>query len=164
MVGPGGRVLALEVDEQLAAEARRNLSGTPIVEVRHGNGTAPLGETFDAILINAGVTHARDEWLDAVRPGGHLVLPLTAAIPQTTIGKGPLLRLTRAGEDAFDVKLVTLVAIYSAVGVRDDALGAALGKALMGGLFAPIKRLRRDRHEPGPTCWLHGPTSCFSTA
>jgi hypothetical protein len=25
-----------------------------------------------------------------------------------------------------------------------------------------VKRLRRDTHEPGSSCWLHGDGFCFS--
>lgn len=41
-------------------------------------------------------------------------------------------------------------------GLRDETLNSAIGGALMKGPFAPVKRLRRDSHEPGPACWLHG--------
>jgi len=49
--------------------------------------------------------------------------------------------------------------------LRDDALNARVGKALMGGpmQWASVKQLRRDAHEPSSSCWLHGPTSCWST-
>ena len=56
-----------------------------------------------------------------------------------------------------------MVAIYSGIGLRDDALNETLGQALRQALFPPIRRLRRDAHEPGATCWLHGSTFCLST-
>ena len=90
-VGPQGRVLGIEVDPDLAAAARRNLADRPWVEMRHGDGAGPLDETFDAILINAGVTHPLPAWLDALAPDGRMIVPLTATTPaMTTIGKGPL--------------------------------------------------------------------------
>ncbi len=164
IVGPSGRVVGIEVDEALAAGAKRNLSSRAWVEVRHGDGTGPLAEPFDAILINAGVTHPRDEWLDALVTGGRLALPLTATFPQMgPIGKGPMLLLAKTADGGFDVRVLTLVAICSAVGLRDDALNAEVGKALSRGPFAPPKRLRRDAHEASAACWLHGPTFCLST-
>lgn len=163
-VGAGGRVGALEVDEALAAEARGNLAAFPWVDVRHGDGSAPPGGPFDAILVNAGVTHPLDIWLDALVPGGRMVMPLTATSPQMrTIGKGFILLLTRTGEAVFDVRMLGFVAIYSAVGLRDEALNATLGQKLMKGPFMPATRLRRDPHDPSPSCWLHGPTCCLST-
>jgi protein-L-isoaspartate(D-aspartate) O-methyltransferase len=113
--------------------------------------------------VNAGVTHPRDGWLDALATGGRLVMPVTAAIPQMgTIGKGPMICLTRSADGSFEARTITFVAIYSALGLRDQALNEAIGKALTKGAFIPLKRLRRDPHEAGPTCWLHGPTSCLS--
>jgi protein-L-isoaspartate O-methyltransferase len=66
-----------EVDEALAVEARRNVAPFPSIEVRHGHGSAVIDEAFDAILVNAGVTHPLDVWLDALAPGGRMILPLT---------------------------------------------------------------------------------------
>jgi len=167
-VGPGGHVVAIEVDGTLAAEARENLAATPWVEVRHGNASEPLRETFDAILINAGVTHPLNSWLDALASGGRMVLPLTATMPAMgpTIGKGLVLALTLTGAGEYAARVLSVVAIYSAEGVRDDALNGAVGAALMDG---PIKwnavtRLRRDAHAISDACWLHGPTCCFGRA
>lgn len=164
VVGPTGQVLAIEVDEALAAEAKQNLSSEANVEVRHGDGTEPLAGPIDAMLVNAGVTHPRDAWLDALTDGGKLVMPVTMALPQMgTIGKGPMFCLTRSADGSFEARTLSFVAIYSALGgLRDAALNEAIGKALTRGAFVPLKRLRRDPHEVSPTCWLHGPTSCLS--
>jgi protein-L-isoaspartate(D-aspartate) O-methyltransferase len=162
-VGPAGRVVAIEVDEALASEARQNLAAYPWVEVIHGDGTAALDGPFDGILVNAGVTHPQDSWLDAVPAGGTLVLPLTATSPQMgPIGKGFMLALKKADDGAFDVRIITIVAIYSAIGLRDEAMNAAVGKALMRGMaLPPGLRLYRGAHEPGATCWLHAAGFCF---
>jgi hypothetical protein len=56
-----------------------------------------------------------------------------------------------------------MVAIYSLVGLRDDAMHAALGKALMTGGLMKVARLRRDAHDAWPGCIVHGPTICLST-
>ena len=69
----------------------------PWVEVRADAAAQPSGETFDAILVNAGVTHPLDSWLDALAPGGRLILPLTATGgAMGNIGKG-LVFLVRRG-------------------------------------------------------------------
>jgi protein-L-isoaspartate(D-aspartate) O-methyltransferase len=165
-VGPSGRVLGIDVDDSLAAEARVNLASMPWVDVRHANGTSAFGESFDAILINAGVTHPLDSWLDALAEGGRMILPLTATAPAMgPIGKGPLVLLTRAGAtDVFDARTVGFVAIYSAVGLRDESLNERLGQMLTRVPVPPLKHLRRDRHDATDTCWLHGATSCLSCA
>jgi len=165
-VGAGGRVVAFEVDEELAAGAQDNLASMPWVEVRHGDGSTPLDGAFDAVLVNAGVTHPLEHWLDGLAAGGRMVLPMTATMPAmgSTIGKGLALLLTKHDVAELAVRMIGFVAIYSAVGVRDEGLNASLGKALMGGpaQWQRITRLRRDIHEPSSACWLHGPTWCFA--
>jgi protein-L-isoaspartate(D-aspartate) O-methyltransferase len=162
-VGPSGRVTAVEVDEALAAQAKANLARMPCVEVVHGNGTQPLSQPFDAILVNAGVTHPLDGWLDALAPGARLVLPLTATMPAmgATLGKGLTILITRS-LDGLSARPISFVSVYSAVDVRDAQLNQRVGQALMRDPFPPLKRLRRDPHEPGPSCWMHGSTSCFA--
>jgi protein-L-isoaspartate(D-aspartate) O-methyltransferase len=162
-VGSSGRVVAIEVDEALAAGARANLASMRWVDVRHSDGTERHEQPFDAILVNAGVTHPRDEWLDALAPGGRMMLPLTATMPQMgPIGKGFMLLVTHEPEGGFAVKPFTIVAIYSALDLRDETMNAALGQAMMKQPFPPVKRLRRDTHEPSSSCWLHGATWCLS--
>ncbi len=164
-VGASGRVTAIEVDEALAREARANVADRTWVDVRHGNASEPLAGPFDAILVNAGVTHPLGWWLDALAPGGRMVLPITGAMKAMgpTIGKGLLTLITKRDEATFDVRTVTFVAIYSAVGIRDEVLGDELGKAMARMPFPPLKRLRRDPHDRGDSCWLHTADCCFST-
>jgi protein-L-isoaspartate(D-aspartate) O-methyltransferase len=164
-VGASGRVLGIEVDRDLADAARANLSMYPWAEVRHGNGTGPIGETFDAMLINAGVTHPQPAWLDALGPGGRMIVPITAGMPAMgPIGKGLLLLLTRGADRAtFNARIAGFVAIYSGIGLRDPAVEPEIGKALMRNPFPPLKTYRRDSHEPGPACWLHTEHGCLST-
>ena len=164
-VGPAGRVLAFEADAALAEDARVNLAFMPWVTVRAESSTGPLDGTYDAILINAGVTHPLDAWLDALAPGGRMILALTASMPAMgPIGKGFAFVVTRNAED-FAARISGFIAIYSAIGIRDEALNGALGKAMMAGpqRAMAVTRLRRDAHEPGPGCWLHGAGFCLSS-
>jgi protein-L-isoaspartate(D-aspartate) O-methyltransferase len=165
-VGPQGRVVAIEVDDSLASEARTNLSSLGWVEARCGTGVELGSESFDAILVNAGMSHPHDTWLRALRPGGRMILPLTTPV-QGTIGKGLVLLISSTGRpDALDVRVVALVGIYSAVGIRDESLaarlGAAMGTMLMPGQWPALMALRRDRHEPSASCWLHDETFCLT--
>lgn len=163
LVGPTGYVLALEVDHMLAQEAMQNLAALAWVDVRRSDGTGQLDGMFDAVVIHAGVTHPLDAWLDALVTGGRMILPLTATMPQMgPLGKGMTLQLTKGDDGAFSVRSLNLVAIYSAIGVRDESLTATIGAALMRGPFVPAKRLRRDPHEPSASCWLHGKNFCLS--
>ena len=172
--GPAGRVLGIEVDPALAVSARTHLADWPSVEVVEGDGRDLRGNVFDAILVNAGVTHPLPAWLDALAPGGRLVLPLTATMPgMGPIGKGLLVLISGTpgtpgpgnvdpGPRPFDVRMLTFVAIYSALGLRNDEANRALGMALQRNPFPQLKSLRRDAHEPGPACWLHTPEMCWS--
>ena len=56
--GPTGRVVGIEVDADLGDRARRALSDLPWAEVWTGDARTLADETFDAVLVNAGVTHA----------------------------------------------------------------------------------------------------------
>ena len=163
-VGSQGRVVGLEVDDALGARSRENLAPMPWVEMRNGAGAPIPGETFDAILINAGVTHPQPAWLDALAPGGRIVFPITVAMPQMgPIGKGLLLAATCTDDPAvLTLRLVTFVAIYSAIGLRDDAVNVELGKAMQKSPYPQLKRLRRDAHELDASCWLHTPGGCLS--
>ena len=160
-VGPSGRVVAIEVDSSLATQARENLSSMPWIDVTHGDALGPFRDSFDGILVNAGVTHPLDSWLDALAPGGRMVLPLTVAM-SGTIGKGIVVQIVKGADGQFAASFVTMVAIYSAVGLRDDALNRGLGQVLRTNPFPKLRRLRRDAHDQTASCWLHGSGCCFS--
>ena len=166
-VGATGRVLAFEIDGPLATEAARRLRSRPWAEVRHGDASAPLPESFDGILINAGVTHPLDPWLDALAPGGRMLVPVTTTMPAmgSTLGKGLILLLAKDETGSFTARVITVVAVYSALGIRDPAMNDTIGKALMAGpvRWATVRRLRRDAHEPAPSCWLHRAECCISS-
>jgi protein-L-isoaspartate(D-aspartate) O-methyltransferase len=166
-VGPSGRVVAYEVDELLAAEAWQNLAYMWWVDVRHGDASV-LHETFDAILVNAGVTHPLDAWLDALMPHGRMIVPMTSMIPAmgTRLGKGLVWVLTKAEAPSLAARVIGLVSIYSAIGVRDEALSEKLGKAMMAGPgpWQAVTQLRRDAHEPSASCWFHTDRCCLARA
>ena len=77
VVGPSGSVVATEIDPDLAARARANLSEYNNVQVHSADGGEFDPGECDAMLINAGVTHPHPLWLDRLREGGRLVLPIT---------------------------------------------------------------------------------------
>lgn len=162
-VGARGRVVAIEVDPGLADRARQNLIDAPWVEVRHGDAGGAFDESFDVILVNAGVTHPLASWLDAMSPAGRMVVPITAAFGPGPIGKGPMILLSKQEvSDALAAKIIGLVAIFSAICVRDEATNRLVGQALSRGPFVTLKSFRRDAHAADSSCWLHSPHGCFS--
>src|SRR5262249_44791432 len=125
-VGSTGYVRALEVDDLLASEARCNLATFRWVDVRSEDATRPLDTKFDAILVNAGVTHPQETWLDNLDSRGRLVLRLTAtvaAIP-TTIGKGRGLLVAREPDGSLVPPMLTVLPTYCG-----RALGGPAGDA-----------------------------------
>jgi protein-L-isoaspartate(D-aspartate) O-methyltransferase len=162
-VGARGRVTAIDVDGGLAAQARANLASMPWVAVHQGDGTAAL-EPADALLVNAGVTHPLAGWLEALRPGGRLIMPLTTSgIPGmgANIGKGVVVLIAREA-DAMTARVVTFVAIYSALSIRDRTAEARVGEALKRMPFPRLTAFRRDPHERSEECWLHADTWCLA--
>jgi protein-L-isoaspartate(D-aspartate) O-methyltransferase len=166
-VGPSGCVTAYEVDELLASEARQNLAYMSWVDVRHGDASA-VDATFDAVLVNAGVTHPLDVWLDALTPRGRMIVPLTSMMPAmgTRLGKGLVWVVTRGETVSFAARTIGLVSIYSAIGVRDEALSEKLGKTMMAGpgQWQAVTTLRRDAHQPSSSCWFHTDRYCLARA
>jgi len=163
-VGSSGRVLAVEADESLATAASVNLRSTSCIDVRTGTAAEPLGELFDCILINAGVTHPLDVWLDALAPAGRMVFPLTTSPVTGTISKGLVVHLAGDAEGGLAARLLMPVAIYSAVGIRDAGMNEPLREAFTRNPFPTLKRLRRDAHGTSPECWVHRAGFCLSTS
>jgi len=165
IVGSTGSLVAIEIDEGMAAKASANLASMPWVNVRHGDGARVAGP-FDAILVHAGVTHPQESWLDALTPGGRLVLPLTVTLPgMGTLSKGVMVVIERAASgDGFRAEVASFVAIYSAIGLRDEEIGSRLGLAMRRTSFPNLTHLRRDPHESTPDCWLHTDRFCLSMA
>jgi protein-L-isoaspartate(D-aspartate) O-methyltransferase len=162
VAGPGGRVVASEVDSALAARAQTNLSRYPNVTVASGDGAEVDPGVCDAILINAGVTLPLPAWLDRLREGGRMVVPLTFATGGT-LGKGLVAKITRAG-DEFAARVVSFVMIYSCTSARDPQLDPALAKALSTGALLKWTTVRRDPHPADETCIVHGAEVCLSSA
>jgi len=163
VVAPTGRVTAAEIDPMLAGQARANLTRYSNVQVVEGDGCIMDTGVRDAILINAGVTHPRESWLDNLRHGGNLVLPLTVEFGIVHVGKGMVLHVSTV-ESGYAARFLPVpVMIYSCSSLRDPQFGSLLGQAFMSGTFGSVQTLRRNSHSPEPSCWLHMSTFCLST-
>jgi len=162
LVGPGGSVASSEVQPDLAARAKNNLSGYPNVTVFAGDGAAFDPGECHAMLINAGVTHPSPLWLDRLREGGRLVVPLTMATTPT-VGVGVMAKIVRQG-NRFLAQMVTPLAIYSCTTMRDAQRESLIKAAMTTGKLMNLKSVRRDVHQPSDTCLVHGDDVCVSSA
>ncbi len=156
IVGPLGKVTGIEIDRKLAARARANLAHDPQVEVIGGSGAELALNGIDGLWVNAGASHPLDCWLDALAPGGRLVLPFT-----TKRGNGIVVRITR-NASGYAACVVSLTQIFACAGARDDEAATRLARTLENGLWHEIQSLRRDEHEHDESCWLHGAGWCLS--
>lgn len=95
----GCSVVAIDARPDLAPRARENLSGYAHVVVDTGDAAEFDPGACDAMLINAGVTHPQPIWLERLREGGRLFMPLTVAV-SATIGNGIMLKFVRQYGDA----------------------------------------------------------------
>jgi protein-L-isoaspartate(D-aspartate) O-methyltransferase len=162
VVGPEGAVVASEIDPDLAARARENLSTYSNVEVHSADGGEFDPGECDAMLINAGVTHPHPLWLDRLREEGRLVLPITFATSET-LGAGLMTRIVR-GVNGFSMRGVTPVGIYSCKSVRDPELDPLVRSALTTQALLKMQSLRREPHEQEDSCIVHAKGICFSSA
>ncbi|MGH7090240.1 MAG: protein-L-isoaspartate O-methyltransferase family protein [Stellaceae bacterium] len=162
LAGASGRVTAIEYDPGLAARAAANLASMSHVRVIAGDGTRLAFDPADVIYVNAGATRPADPWLDGLREGGRLILPLTAhGFPQTDARRGAVFRIERRGEE-FLARRISPVAIFPCEGGRDEASEKALAAAFDRGGAERVTRLYRSDNLPEEDCWLRAPGWCLA--
>jgi protein-L-isoaspartate O-methyltransferase len=123
IVGPAGRVTAIEIDSRLAERARANLARAwPQANVVAADGFAyRAGDPVDAIVVNAAVTHLASPWLDSLHAdNGRLLVPLTNANLW-----GAFLIMTRRGP-RYPVRFASRTGIIPCVGGRNADAEARL--------------------------------------
>lgn len=116
IVGPKGKVRAIEYDVLLAQQAETNLHGYRNVEVIDGDGCRDVGGKADVIIVHAGFTRPHQVWLDALRRGGRLLLPLTGHS-----GEGTVIRIRRL-DKGFEAAAIRGIALYPGEGRGTTAL------------------------------------------
>jgi protein-L-isoaspartate(D-aspartate) O-methyltransferase len=167
IVGPTGRVIAVELDPELCARAQQNLRRWKQVEVRHADGTRQPGEGVDVVWVHGGVTHPQPRWLAAVAPGGRLAMPLTAVRPASRIRRvvrdhgGRILFLERRPA-GFAARFDDVCGMQALLGGRGAARQERRRHAYERGDVRSVRSLRTEPHAEGASCWLHREGACLS--
>jgi len=157
LVGPAGKVMAYEIDQDLAARAAANLAPWPNISVNAQSATDGLLPACDIVYVSAGATRPPDAWLDALRPGGRLLFPLTP-----NVGLGGMLLVTRATTTSFDARFVQPATFIYCEGARDSSEGDELAKAFALGTWRQVKSLQRNI-PPDDSSWYAGDGWWLST-
>jgi protein-L-isoaspartate(D-aspartate) O-methyltransferase len=156
LAGPTGKITAIEIDAGLAEKARAALMPWPQTVVIHGDGANLSFEPADLIVASAGTTHPLPSWLDALKPSGRLMFPMTAT------RHGGMLLVTREAADSFSARFLCQVGFIDFSGARDPDTGRRLAVALARDSGRAVRSLRRDHHAKGRACWLHSEGWCLS--
>jgi protein-L-isoaspartate(D-aspartate) O-methyltransferase len=159
LVGPTGRVTAVEYDGVLAARARTNLAAWPQVEVVATDGTLHDPGHVDVVIVFAGATHPASLWLDRLAEDGRLLLPLTAAD-----GRGFLLKATRRGTQ-FEAASLGPCGFFPCYGLRNNEAAERLARAIRDLKGSPVPIIALHVGAPpevadhlwyaGPGFWLN---------
>jgi protein-L-isoaspartate(D-aspartate) O-methyltransferase len=144
LTGCEGRVIAYEIDEELARRAQGNLARYAHVEVISGDATQAVDlPNLDVVVAFAGVTHVPERWLSNLSDAGRMALPFTGEDQW-----GFMMLLERAG-DTFPVRSLALCGFYHCGGARrsdeEKALTAALKAAR--GKLGDLAQYHRGRPE-----------------
>ncbi len=161
LVGPTGRVTAIEVDPALAARALANLVPWPQAEALVADGFVHHPDPpAHAIVVNAGVSSIPQAWLDGLAPGGGRLL-----VPLTVGWEGGFLLITRPATStaAWPVRYVSRTGIIPCVGGHDPEADARLAAAFARSHLSAVQSLRRAPELPNATCWLVGDGWWLST-
>lgn len=176
LIGLTGQVHAYEIERDLAARTAGNLAEMSWVTVHSRSGTIPPLPACDILYVNAGATRPLDIWLDALRPGGRLLFPLTGADAGRKAGPGGMLLITRdrieesaavaqAAEvqTRYGARFVSTAAFINCIGARDNETGRRLTAAFRKQNWTHVQSLHRD-NNPDDTCWFAGAGWWLSTS
>jgi len=159
LVGETGRVTAIEYEPALAARAAANLAGYPQVRCLEGDGSRLPLDAADVILVNAGASRPLDLWLDALKPGGRLILPLCVLfnLPDgTPMTRGGIFLIERDA-DGFAAAYKSQTGIYPCFGAQNSESEDSLKEAYRRGGMEKVRRLQRTNDVAAETCWASGP-------
>jgi protein-L-isoaspartate(D-aspartate) O-methyltransferase len=97
-------------------------------------------DPVDLIIASAGATHPLLSWIDALKPGGRLLFPMTT----DRGGPGAMLLVTRRAADEFAARFLCRAGFIDLKGARNQKASRRLEAALDRDRGAAVKSLRRD--------------------
>jgi protein-L-isoaspartate(D-aspartate) O-methyltransferase len=140
----------------IAAQATANLRPLRQVTTISGDGSQQELDPADAIVVNAGVTHPMPEWLNKLRTGGRLLLPLTSS------GNAGAVLKVESLSRGFRAAFIMPITIFPCTGARDSKAEEAIAQAFRRGGAKRVRSLRTDRHTVSGSCWMHCENYCLS--
>jgi protein-L-isoaspartate(D-aspartate) O-methyltransferase len=156
MVGPSGHVDGYELDAPLAERAATNLRSFGRVRIHSGNVLEHALPPADAIYVSAGATHPDRTWLDALKPEGRLLFPLTGS---NNFGGMLLVQRKPAG---FAARFISAAGFIPCEGVRDPETANRLVAVFAAGGKESVRALHLDI-SPDSSCWFAGNRWWLST-
>jgi protein-L-isoaspartate(D-aspartate) O-methyltransferase len=141
LVGPSGKVIAYEIELELARRAVENLTPWDNVEVRTASGVGDNLPHCDAIYVNAGATRPVAGWLDALNEGGKLLFPLVG-----TGGAGVILLVIRL-QDSFAVRVIGYCSFVPCRDAFEATEAANVTAAFYSGLWKARSLIRNNESD-----------------
>jgi protein-L-isoaspartate(D-aspartate) O-methyltransferase len=157
LVGESGVVDAYEIEPTLAKRATENLAAFPNVTVHARSGAEGTLPACDILYVNAGATEPLNIWLDALRPLGRLLFPMTP-----DAGVGAMLLVTKQEDGNFAARFLLQAQFVPCIGARNETTEQKLAEAFRNSNWTKVKLLHRN-DEPDDSCWCSGPGWWLST-
>lgn len=151
LAGPSGMIYGYEIVPELAERARDNLRDYPYVFVEDGSGSEMDLPPADVIYVSAGATGPMESWLNALRPEGRLIFPMT---PEAGMGGMLLISKGRSGE--YDARFVGPAVFIPCIGARDSDMAVRLTEAFDRGDENEVRKLYRYNKPDSDKCWFDG--------
>lgn len=89
LVGPDGRVVCMDIDEDIVESARAHLADAGVSNVEVALGDGGLGyeprAPYDRIVLTVGAPDIVPSWWEQLAPGGRLLLPLSLRVVQRCV-------------------------------------------------------------------------------
>ena len=157
LVGETGAVDAYEIEHGFAKRAAEMLATFRYVTVHGRSGAEGLLPECDVLYVNAGATGPLEVWLDALRPNGRLLFPMTPAD-----GAGAMLLVTKLEDGGFAARFLMQVQFVPCIGARNEATAQRLSEAFRNSAWTKVKSLHRN-DALDESCWFAGDGWWLST-